>query len=459
MGEDPKPESFNGKVLRWLTALWRAWLWLRERAFALQPCRVAILLVFAGLAFLLLAAQGEDVARALAERRSADPHSWQVFWFFAASLAWSLSAWYWARVMLSLKLPDVPPQNRRLDRLRTWTPRLLGFLATLGVAAAFYKASLGYEANEHQDVKKLLQFYAFWCAMGAVAFLVAVSVRRKVARAASRRLNVKALNLPRLEEQAYGALELKDLEPADARAPSRHHPRRRRALRHHAVRRAGRRAGPGLGRDRPVRGRRVDRTGEHARLHRHAPVLPGLLGAPGAGRGVQLLERQPRGAHPFRGADREAPQRARAPARVARWARRRDQGRQARPLLCGERRGRRHPRRLLDRDGARRDPEQPSRLRRPPVLAERRLGRQPRRQRVRRPGRRVARAQAAVRPEEKGAGRPRRGFPFPGRRRHAVPRPGAALPAGSRPGLRPRGDARAGLGGSLAEERRRDATA
>src|SRR4051812_44876413 len=108
-----------------------AWLSIRERALALKPCRVAILLVVAGLAFLLLASQGEDVARALAERRSADPFSWQVFWFFGATLAWALSAWYWARVMLRLKLPGVPEQDKRLDRWRTWTPRLLGFFATL----------------------------------------------------------------------------------------------------------------------------------------------------------------------------------------------------------------------------------------------------------------------------------------------------------------------------------------
>jgi hypothetical protein len=200
-GEDPKPETFR----------WHAWLRLRERAVALKPCRVPILMVVAGLAFLLLAAQGEDVARALAERRSNEPYSWQTFWFFAASLAWSLSAWYWARVMLFLKLPGVPVEQAGLDHLRTWTPRLLGFFATLGVAAAFYKASLGYEAGEHQDVKGLLQFYAFWCAMGAVAFLVVAATRRHIARAVYSKVKLQLLNLPKLHEQTYGALDLKDL--------------------------------------------------------------------------------------------------------------------------------------------------------------------------------------------------------------------------------------------------------
>jgi hypothetical protein len=194
-----------------MTRWWHAWLRLRERATALKPCRASIVLVLAGLAFLLLAAQGEDVARALAERRSNEPYSWQAFWFFAASLAWSLSAWYWARVMLFLKLPGVPVEQAGLDGLRTWTPRLLGFFATLGVAAAFFKASLGYEPGEHQEVKDLLEFYAFWCAMGAVAFLIAASTRRHIARAAYRKVKLKVLNLPALEEQVYGALDFKEL--------------------------------------------------------------------------------------------------------------------------------------------------------------------------------------------------------------------------------------------------------
>ena len=296
-----------------------AWLWLRERALALKPCRVAIVLVFAGLAFLLVAAQGEDVARALAERRSTDPYSWQVFWFFTASLAWSLSAWYWARVMLSLKLPGVPEPDPRLDRLRTWTPRLLGFLATLGVAAAFYQASQGYQADEHQDVKELLRSYAFWCAMGAVAFLVAVSVRRKVARAVSGKLNIEALNLPRSEEQVYGALDLQDLGVRDALAASRHDRRRRGAFRSHGVRGAKRGAGARLGRDRAARGRRrgsrwrstLDFIGMRLRF----PVFSALLAMAvvfsfwNDNHEVRTL---------VRGAARETPQRARAPARVAR---------------------------------------------------------------------------------------------------------------------------------------------
>src|SRR6188508_2583005 len=139
-----------------LTRCWNAWLRLRECVHTLKPCRVAILLVLAGLAFLLLASQGEDVARALAERRTNDEISSQAFFFFAATLAWSFSAWYWARTLLSLRLPGMDLVDRRSQGVRIWTPRLLGVFAALGVAAAFHKAAAGYAADEHPEVKQLL---------------------------------------------------------------------------------------------------------------------------------------------------------------------------------------------------------------------------------------------------------------------------------------------------------------
>jgi hypothetical protein len=197
-----------------------AWGWLGERAAALKPCRVPALMVLAGLAFLLLAAQGEDVARALAERRSAHAGAAPAFWFFAAMLAWSLSAWYWARVMLTLKLPGVPQQGPQLLTLRIWTPRILGFVAPLGVAIAFYRAASGYAPGEHEDVKELLHFYGFWCTLGAFAFLVAVSLRRRAARYAYAKLRegsalqsalAPVLNVPSSAEQSYGGLTFKEL--------------------------------------------------------------------------------------------------------------------------------------------------------------------------------------------------------------------------------------------------------
>jgi hypothetical protein len=202
----------------------RSWQCVREFVRAMKPVRLPILLVAAGLAFLLLASQGEDVARALAERRTGELDASQTFWFFAATLAWSLSAWYWARVMLFLELPGVPEKGPGIAAMRSWLPRLLGFAAALGVAAAFYFAARGYAEDEHPDVKVLLQSYAGWTLAGAIAFLLAVSVRRPLARrayallkdrrplqgAAAQRM-LAVLDMPSSKAEAYGAMRLKDL--------------------------------------------------------------------------------------------------------------------------------------------------------------------------------------------------------------------------------------------------------
>jgi hypothetical protein len=153
------------------------------------------------------------VARALAERRtnSGDDLSPQAFFFFAATLAWSASAWYWARTMLSLRFPGMEHSGRRTQGLRIWTPRLLGFFAALGVAAAFHKAEIGYDASEHPEVAKLLHFYGSWCAAGAFAFLIFVSVRRAFARALYRVLEFDTLNMRGAREEQHGTLRLREL--------------------------------------------------------------------------------------------------------------------------------------------------------------------------------------------------------------------------------------------------------
>ena len=86
--------------------------------------------------------------------------------------------------MMFLQFPGVPGNEPGLQRFRIWVPRLAGFAATLGVAVSLYLASRGYDEREHPEVKQLLLHYAAWCLAGAVAFLVAVSVRRSAFRAA-----------------------------------------------------------------------------------------------------------------------------------------------------------------------------------------------------------------------------------------------------------------------------------
>src|SRR5437588_664979 len=116
------------EALRCVAPIWHAWLWLRERLYALKPCRSAIVLVLAG----------------------------------------------------------------------------------LGVAWAFYRAARGYESDE-KEVKALLESYAFWCFMGALAFLAAVWARRRLAQAAYKRLKLEFLNLRHEKEEVYGTLRVRHL--------------------------------------------------------------------------------------------------------------------------------------------------------------------------------------------------------------------------------------------------------
>jgi hypothetical protein len=216
-------------VSRLLTPLHNGWLWLREWLTVLKPCRFALLMVGAGLVFLVWAPQGQDVLRALAARESGHRDEWQRVFFFVAVLAWALYAWYWARVMLFLKFPNPAGGEAGLDPahvhgFRTWAPRLIGFVATLGVAYALYKASLGYAASDNSDVYELLRTYAFWSLLGAIAFLVAVTVRRPLARAAHAKLKdvavlrnpvtaplVGILDVRQSTEEVYGTLDFVDL--------------------------------------------------------------------------------------------------------------------------------------------------------------------------------------------------------------------------------------------------------
>jgi len=160
--------------------------------------------LFAVLVFLVAVPQGQDVVRALAERQSGSLDDWQRIFFFAGVLAWAIYAWYWARVMLRLAFPGVPGNVPELRRFRTWMPRILGTLATLGVAAALYRASLGYAEDEHAAVRELLVDLAQWTLAGAAAFFVTVTYRRPVLRLV--RLDVKASG-----EEAYGSVEFRDL--------------------------------------------------------------------------------------------------------------------------------------------------------------------------------------------------------------------------------------------------------
>lgn len=205
-------------ALTWLRTNWRAFL---EWVSVVRPARLPLLMVGAVLVFLMVSAQGQDVVRALAERESGGRNDWQRVLFFLAVLAWAIYAWYWARVMLRLAFPGVPGNEARFHALRTWMPRLLGTLATLGVAAALALAARGYTGDEHAAVRALLYGYAFWCLLGALAFLAAVTLRRRLTRFVLGRVSGRApprmqgamdlLRVSRTSEVQYGTSDMRGL--------------------------------------------------------------------------------------------------------------------------------------------------------------------------------------------------------------------------------------------------------
>jgi len=183
------------------------WLRFRAQVLALKPCRVAALLVLGGLVFLLLAPQAEDVMRALAEQHSADGNWSQSIWFFLAFAMWTLSAWYWARVMLRLEFPGVPGDEASFRRARNGAPRALGIAAALGVAVAFFRASLGYETGEHDGEVMLLQVYGGLGILGAIAMWWFTLARPTIAA----RLGI---TVEAADRRVYGTKRLRDLTVA-----------------------------------------------------------------------------------------------------------------------------------------------------------------------------------------------------------------------------------------------------
>lgn len=200
-----------------LKRLHDAWLCVLDRLVATKPARFAVIMVAAVLLF-LAAEQGQDVVRALAERQTRENETWQRILFFAGVLAWSVYAWYWARVMLRLAFPGVPGNVEGLRRFRTWLPRWLGALAAAGVALALWLASRGYARADQWEVREILVRYALWCAAGAVAFFVVVTFRRDVLRFlhghAARVRPGRAANMlyaKKPEEEEYGTAGLRAL--------------------------------------------------------------------------------------------------------------------------------------------------------------------------------------------------------------------------------------------------------
>ena len=140
----PPPET-PSRLKRWIDGL-LAWLerWIQP---LMSPFRVlwatgwCLVLFVVGAVFFLLNDQGLDFLRRLIEARG-----WRAFltnlFFLLGVLAWSLTTWYCARLLLTRRFPFT--DQKFFDRtrgLRTWLPRAGAGLVPIVAAGGFYRVA------------------------------------------------------------------------------------------------------------------------------------------------------------------------------------------------------------------------------------------------------------------------------------------------------------------------------
>jgi len=172
-------------LARLLVFLWR---WTRDIGRALKPCRLSLLLVAAGLAFLFLSDQGLDTLRDFAERRAANPHAWsQILFFLLGGFLWAFGSWYWARLMYYVRLDDALPKKPWVRWIQTWLPRLIGLAAVLGLALAFCRAAAPYPDTSKGPGGVLITF-ALISLAGALLFFIFTLTRRALSKRIAKQL-------------------------------------------------------------------------------------------------------------------------------------------------------------------------------------------------------------------------------------------------------------------------------
>src|SRR6185436_486336 len=101
------------------------------------------------------------------------------FAFFAFLVVWTLSVWYWARVLVTLRPENEPPPTEDELFFVAWTPRILGFLTPALACLAFVRA-----AGAADDRAWVMWMMAGVCFVLAIAFMMFALRRRKKLRQA-----------------------------------------------------------------------------------------------------------------------------------------------------------------------------------------------------------------------------------------------------------------------------------
>ena len=150
--------------------------WIRNLVRTLRPCRFSALVLLIGWLVLLAVPQGQDALKRLAEQASGHKGIGAILLFFAATLVWALSTWYWARTILTLRYWRSPLG------FRTWLPRILGTLVFLGVSAGLFRAAWTYEVFQSRGPVKVLLLLGSIFLISSVLFFGFITWRRDFLR-------------------------------------------------------------------------------------------------------------------------------------------------------------------------------------------------------------------------------------------------------------------------------------
>src|SRR5208337_3995491 len=208
------------------------WGHIHSSLIILKPCRFPIAAMIIGAFSLIFVPQGQDLLRGLAENTAnLKTPNYLRFFFIISAILWMTYSWYWSRVMLYLKFPDIEASNSKLNAekqhaIQTLAPRIIGFGAAISITIAFFEASFGYENSEDKAFIMLLKFSAIFLFISFI-FLYVIIKRREWSRKAyqaSQNVSflkkrfvgkvIKVLDIPDSKDIIYGAKErIIDLPP------------------------------------------------------------------------------------------------------------------------------------------------------------------------------------------------------------------------------------------------------
>jgi hypothetical protein len=143
MTRDPDPVVPAGPLTRLRLKLAAAWEWIRDLGMVLHPCRISLLVVAAGAAFLLIVDQGRELMVRLPD----EPLWWRGLAFHVCVFIWAFESWCWSRIMLMFTFSS--DRMHRLDgttlapRQRTfvdYVPRVVAALTYVTAVIALLMA-------------------------------------------------------------------------------------------------------------------------------------------------------------------------------------------------------------------------------------------------------------------------------------------------------------------------------